>query len=254
MYQNLHMHTWRCKHAKGTERAYAERALEGGFTDIGFSDHAPLPASYALPVRGISRVRMGMDQLGGYVSTVRELKRLYAGRIRIRTGLELEYIPSLHREHSARLRDAGIEYFILGQHFLGHGEHFSDRETDDPGLLRRYCDTVIEGAATGDFCLIAHPDLFKFTGGGDIYAEEMERMCLALKELDVPLEINFYGMLRGRNYPDMRFWEIAGRTGNRVVFNADAHRPEQVWDPALLERGRGMVERFRLNYTQRVLD
>lgn len=254
MYQNLHMHTWRCKHAGGTEREYVERAIEGGFTDIGFSDHSPLPESFAGPVDGISRVRMDMGQLEDYVRTVKALRDEYAQRINIRTGLELEYIPSLHRELVPMLRDAGIEYFILGQHFLGHGEHFTNHETDDPDLLKRYCDTVLEGAATGDFCILAHPDVINFTGDDEIYAREMERMCTGLRETGIPLEINFYGMLKQRNYPDKRFWEIAGRTGSLTVFDADAHRPEQVWDPVMLEKGRELVKRYGLNYTGKVLD
>ena len=30
MIANYHTHTWRCRHADGTEREYVERAIEGG--------------------------------------------------------------------------------------------------------------------------------------------------------------------------------------------------------------------------------
>ena len=43
MIANYHTHTWRCRHADGTEREYVERAIEGGLKILGFSDHSPYP-------------------------------------------------------------------------------------------------------------------------------------------------------------------------------------------------------------------
>lgn len=39
--QNFHTHTYRCHHAKGTDRDYVEAAIKAGYTEIGFSDHVP---------------------------------------------------------------------------------------------------------------------------------------------------------------------------------------------------------------------
>ena len=45
MIANYHTHTWRCRHADGTEREYVERAIEGGLKILGFSDRtATIPA------------------------------------------------------------------------------------------------------------------------------------------------------------------------------------------------------------------
>lgn len=41
--QNFHTHTYRCHHAKGTDRDYVEAAIKAGYTEIGFSDHVPYP-------------------------------------------------------------------------------------------------------------------------------------------------------------------------------------------------------------------
>ena len=41
MHTNYHTHTYRCHHAFGTEREYIEKAIEAGFTVLGFSDHTP---------------------------------------------------------------------------------------------------------------------------------------------------------------------------------------------------------------------
>lgn len=36
MIANYHTHTWRCRHADGTEREYVERTIEGGLKILGF--------------------------------------------------------------------------------------------------------------------------------------------------------------------------------------------------------------------------
>lgn len=38
---NLHSHTYRCHHAKGTDEEYVLSAIKNGYTEMGFSDHAP---------------------------------------------------------------------------------------------------------------------------------------------------------------------------------------------------------------------
>ena len=41
---NYHTHTVRCGHAEGTDREYAEKAVERGLTHLGFSDHVTMAA------------------------------------------------------------------------------------------------------------------------------------------------------------------------------------------------------------------
>lgn len=71
MIANYHTHTWRCRHADGTEREYVERAIEGGLKILGFSDHSPYP----FPDGYDSGMRMWLDQVEGYVDTVLALKK-----------------------------------------------------------------------------------------------------------------------------------------------------------------------------------
>ena len=80
----------------------------------------------------------------------------------------------------------------------------------------------------------------------------MREICLAAKELDIPLEINFLGIWDGRNYPDPRFWKMAGEVGNTVVFGADAHQPDKVYNPRALEKAEAMVKTYGLNLADTV--
>ena len=43
MRTNFHTHTYRCKHAGGTEQDYVLAAINQEVSILGFSDHAPYP-------------------------------------------------------------------------------------------------------------------------------------------------------------------------------------------------------------------
>lgn len=90
MIANYHTHTWRCMHATGTEREYVENAIQGGLQILGFSDHTPMP----YPNGYVSPLKMRLDQLEDYVTTVHSLKKEYENDIQILLGLEVEYYPA----------------------------------------------------------------------------------------------------------------------------------------------------------------
>ncbi len=77
---------------------------------------------------------------------------------------------------------------------------------------------------------VAHPDIFNFVGDNKIYQEEMRKLCIASRELNVPLEINFLGIRENRNYPTDAFWQVAGEEQAPVTFGFDAHDVESAFD------------------------
>ena len=108
MIANYHTHTWRCRHADGTEREYVERTIEGGLKILGFSDHSPYP----FPDGYDSGMRMRLDQVEGYVDTVLALKKEYDKDIEIHLGLETEYFPRFWDQLIDFLSDYPFEYFV----------------------------------------------------------------------------------------------------------------------------------------------
>ncbi len=250
MIENLHTHTVRCRHAVGTEEEYVQQAIAGGLQTLGFSDHTPFlfPGSY------YSHMRMYPEELKDYVASVLTLKKKYAGQIHIRLGLEVEYYPDLIPALLDMLAPFGIEYFILGQHWCGNeiDEPYNGRPTEDADLLKRYCDQVIAGMDTGLFSYVAHPDLLNFQGDPDIYATHTTRLCQAAKDRRIPLEINFLGLREGRHYPREAFWEIAGNVSCPVVFGCDAHRPQDLVDPATEEKAMALVSKYHLQLLEHI--
>ena len=221
MIANYHTHTPRCRHADGTEEAYVQAAIAGGLEILGFSDHTP----YWFPDGYYTHMRMYPHQLPEYCDTVRQLQKKYVDQIQLHLGLEVEYYPAFFKDLLPRLRDQGIEYMILGQHWPGNemNEPYCGRATGREEDLARYCNQVREAMETGLFTYLAHPDLLYYTGDDKTYEFHMRRLCKAAKSCNMPLEINLWGLQCGKNYPDTRFWRVAAEEGNTVVIGADAH-------------------------------
>ncbi len=233
MKHNYHTHTVRCRHAKGTEREYIEAALEMGLETLGFADHAPqfFEGDY------YSTMRMYPEQLPDYAETLRALKWEYRDRIDIRIGLETEYYPQCFERLLALARENGIEYFIMGQHFLGWEKEYSGAVNvpDQEARLDRYIDQTREGLKTGLFSYFAHPNLIRFSGDDAVYRAHMLPYLRELKDMGIPLEVNFLGLTDNRHYPSKRFFALAEEVGNTVIYGIDAHSPGAILNAAASE-------------------
>lgn len=227
MIANYHSHTARCNHAFGTETEYVEHAIARGLQIFGFSDHTPqyFHGDY------YSHMRMRPYELLDYCATVRKLQAQFRHKIQIPLGLEAEYYPAIWKDLLIRLQDAGVEYLILGQHWLGN-------EQGEPGsaalcgeeTLRRYCHQVMDALETGKFTYIAHPDLINYAGDRRTYRQHIRQLCRAAKQSGTPLEINLLGLAYNKHYPNPLFWEIAAEEGCQAILGLDAHAPTHIQD------------------------
>ena len=238
MTANYHTHTPRCHHAAGTEKEYIENAIQAGFRILGFADHSPqfFEGGY------VSAMRMLPSQAPEYVETIKRLAEEYRNDLQILVGFEAEYFPALFPRLKQLCRDCGVDYLILGQHFL-HNEQsgvYVGGEGCDQEKLTAYVDEVIEGIETGCFTYVAHPDVCRYDADDAFYRREMGRLCRAAKAADVPLEINMLGHAGGRHYPCDKFFRIAKETGNSFVIGCDAHTPDFLLDRKAIEG----VEKF----------
>lgn len=250
MIANYHTHTARCRHASGTEEAYVLAALEEGLQVSGFSDHTP----YRFEGDYYSTFRMYPRQLEDYVESVLDLRQRYVGKIQIPLGLEMEFYPAYFPEVLQWARDGGIEYLLLGQHFVGNemGEHYCGRPTADEDILRRYCNQASDAMYTGLFSYLAHPDLLFFTGDQAVYRRHMRKICQAARDCGLPLEVNLLGILTGRHYPNPVFWELAAEEGCTVILGRDAHAPEQLRDHESEETANRLIRELGLQVTDTV--
>ena len=229
MKASYHTHTYRCKHAVGTEEEYIEHAIAEGLTILGFADHAPMPYKDGY----VSKYKMLKEELDEYFSILLALKEKYKDKIEIKIGLEAEYYPSLFEESLELWRKYPIEYLILGQHFVpeesGEGSFYSGWATAEKERITAYADAVITGMRSGVFSYLAHPDLINYQGSDSAFIEgEYKRIIEEANRLGIPLEYNLLGMSEGRSYPKPKFWSLAAELGAKVIIGCDSHSPERV--------------------------
>jgi len=193
---------------------------------------------------------MSGDQLEDYVTTVLDLRKEYEKDIHILLGLEVEYFPKFFAKLQQFTSAYPIDYFLLGQHFLGSslpGTPYAGAPTNDTAILTQYCNEVIEALGTGCFTYLAHPDLIRFTGDSNIYTAHMRRLCQSAKAHNIPLEINFLGLLTNRHYPRDLFWQIAGEESCDVIFGLDAHNLTHFEHTQSLAKALQIVEKYHLH-------
>ena len=247
---NYHAHTTRCSHATGSEEEYIQLAIAGGIRYMGFSDHMPHRFSDGHE----SSYRVPFDRGAEYINTIKALREKYADQIDLHVGFEMEYYPDYFAQMLQNAKDFGAEYLILGHHFLGQeypNGHGVTHETHRWSDLREFVSQVIEAMETGVFTYVAHPDSLNYTGSVEQYQKMMRLICIRARELDIPLEINFLGIRRGRHYPNEIFWEVAGQEQAPVTFGFDTHELEAACDRASLEFAMELVRKYKLNYIGR---
>ena len=106
--------------------------------------------------------------------------------------------------------------------------HYVGFKFDEEEKLKAYVEHTIEGMKTGLFTYLAHPDLANYIGDDDTYRKHMSRLVEAAVDLNIPLEVNCYGFVDGRNYPCDRFFQMASEYHPRFVIGCDAHKPEMI--------------------------
>ena len=248
MKNNYHTHTTRCFHAVGQDEDYVQAAIDGGFDLLGFADHAPWPFESGF----VSNIRMGMDALPGYLASVRDLQERYADRLPILLGLESEYFPRYH-DHLLRMRDMGVSYYILGQHYADSEEDtpYTGLEcSSDEGVLR-YAESTVRAIRTGLFIYVAHPDLFmrRYPVFDENCRAAARDLCQICKQNNLPMEVNLHdryrlGEANGNGYPNAEFFEIAYDAGAQIILGLDAHEPQEIADPREYDRAMAETAHF----------
>lgn len=228
---DYHMHTTRCGHATGTLEQYVRQALRVGLSEIGISDHAPLPDHLR---EGIT---MGPDDVEPYLSDLAGLRLHYQDTITIRTGLEVDF-PVHPTFDMSLLSDPRIDYLIGSCHYLDewafdHPDHvdgFKHRNIND--IYASYYSILGDLADSGMFQILGHMDLVKKFGHKPArdFTSEIEILAKKINRAGMAVEINTAGLLKpvGEIYPSPAILEILFRNDVPVTLGSDAHAPEHV--------------------------
>lgn len=259
---NYHTHTYRCRHARGTEEEMILSAMEKGFQEIGISDHIPLPyfrwhLLRALPhslknmhsllswcksfIYNGPGMRMPYREKKAYITQLNELQKKYSGKIVVYKGFECEYFRDYLPYYRQLLADQEVDYLIFGHHFhqFSVSSAYYGRQKLKKEDLLNYVDEAIEAMETGLFRYFAHPDLI-FIGypyWDDFVEGQMRRLIRCARDHQVVLEVNAGGLRRKKiqindricpPYPLDEFWCLAAELNAKAIIGLDAHDPSQL--------------------------
>lgn len=256
MIYNYHTHTSRCNHAFGEDEQYVLRAIEAGYEEIGFSDHSPWPFKNGF----VSDMRMTVNELDGYVESIRALREKYKDKIRIKIGLECEYFREYIPWLKKTVEDYELDYLILGHHFSPNEQYgVYNGFITSPHEVETYKNDVLDAIDSNMFSYIAHPDLFmrgypKF----DSACEKASREIIAKSnETGIPLEYNLLGIAHGKaagkvGYPHPEFWRLAGEMNATAVIGIDAHEPQAYLNTQLHKQAEQFLENLKVNLTDKI--
>jgi histidinol-phosphatase (PHP family) len=229
---DYHMHTPLCRHAVGEPVEYARQAVAIGLTEIGFTDHSPMPQD------DFDDWRMWDRQLDEYVAKVRLAQETFP-KLTIRLGLEVDYLPG-HEDWIRRLAARHPwDYFIGSVHYV------SDKwDIDNPAKLSEwkkrdaftvwaaYFDRLAQAAESRLFEVIGHADLPKKFGirPAENCRPLYEKFVAAAAAAGCAVELNTAGLRKDCReiYPCAELLELAHRQKIPITFGSDAHAPGEV--------------------------
>ena len=230
--QNLHTHGTLCDGRDDYESTVL-RAMELGFTSIGFSGHSYMSYSPAHS--------MSVEGTEVYKRTVRELARKYEGRIRVLCGIEFDMYSEDPLE--------GYDYIIGSVHYLKMGNEYVgfDRSADEVERVirtyfdgdgmkyaRKYYETLCDLPSYAKSDIIGHFDLitkhmetrhFFDTTSKEYRSYALEALHVLRESCNV-FEINTGAISRGYRstaYPEPFLLKEMKNLGCEIVISSDCH-------------------------------
>ncbi|MBD3178262.1 MAG: histidinol-phosphatase HisJ family protein [Candidatus Latescibacteria bacterium] len=229
---DYHLHTNFCGHGKGDPSEYVRAAIDRGLDEIGFSCHLPM-LNKPDPYHAMPRYMLPV-----YFESLRALQKEHSGSIRIKIGIEADYLEGYEDMISYLLSAFPFDYVLGSVHFLDQW-HFTSRagrdqysEVDPVEVFPRYYEEVRKLIRTGLFDILSHPDAIRkefFQPAGSL-DDEYKQVAELIRDEGMCIEMNTAGLRReaGFIYPHPDFLNICLDKGVPITIGSDAHRPEDV--------------------------
>ena len=229
---DAHLHTDLSPDSRVPMELYAAQAFERGIPEIALTDHLDFrPGAPAYEYADYPR----RQRLIG------DLQERWAGKVRIRFGVELTYQNRYEDEIREHLRTHSYDYAIGSVHATSDGPYHRSRVASFAAgktlaeAVAPYFGEVAGAIRSGLFDTIGHMDQCKrwllpwFPTSAYAAAPELyEPLLVALVESGTALEVNASGLRHPERetYPGprvvARYRELGGR---RVTIGSDAHLP-----------------------------
>jgi histidinol-phosphatase (PHP family) len=252
---DYHIHTKRCRHACGQDREYVATAVRQGLKEMGFSDHIPRFYEPADKKDKVTERGMSWEELEEYIHTVEAL-RGQNPEIRIKLGLEVDFVPGWERRLETILGRYPWDYIIGSVHFLpewSYGYLPYEKNRTSAEVYPKYFEQVARAAESGLFDVLGHIDLPK-RSFAPLPPPEMtalyQQLAERLGKARTVVELNTYGIRCLKQgsigiYPDEELVRLCYGQGVKFTLGSDAHRPEDVG--ANFAEACELMKRVRIN-------
>jgi histidinol-phosphatase (PHP family) len=243
MLADYHVHTPYCGHARGKVIEYVHAAVSLGLQEIGFADHL---GRYYLTANQRRRYwDWGMEErtAGRYVAELLELRELFKRQIRIRIGLEVDYVEGAEYLLEPIVSTYPLDFLICSVHCIPRfgWKHLSSysKSYDTSILYKEYFRIARAALRSGLFHVLAHPDfIWRYVGWPRRDAlmpfHEIAETVRAAQESGRCIEINANGLLWSQantveeGDPFEVLIEQCRRCGVPITIGSDAHEPSMV--------------------------
>lgn len=247
--QDKHIHTPFCPHgSQDALQDYVEKAIKSGFTEISFTEHAPLPPGFVDPTPEQDS-GMKLELLEDYFHAISTIKHQYQNDITILCGLEVDFIEGFEQQTKDFLTTYGsqLDDAILSVHFLRHKNTYTCLDFSaevfsqfalEVGSYQAVYDlyyATVEKSILADLGpyrpkRIGHPTLvhkFQLSFEETIDdTKQIEHILRLMKTHEWELDVNSAGLSKPdclEPYPPYEMITFAKSLGVPLVFGSDAH-------------------------------
>lgn len=243
---NYHTHTLFCDGSAEPE-FYVKSALEQKMKILGFSAHAPVSFENSWSLK--------TGDKSNYCKRIEELKELYADKIIILNGLEIDYIPGLTTPFAEFKEKCHLDYTIGSVHLvkspLSNDLWFIDgpEKNYTTGLetifnnnikkaVETYYKQIQEMVFTQKPDIIGHVDKVKMNNKKRFFSEDeswyvdfVDETLKVIAQNNCIIELNTRGIYSGKSesfFPSTFILEKCLSLDIPMMINSDAHKPEQL--------------------------
>jgi len=199
--------------------SFLQKASDMGINEIGFSEH---------------------DEFAGLIDkeVLIKVQEKYPD-VKIRLGLEVDYIPGKEKIIEKVTSANEYDYIIGSIHFIDgwafdhpdYKDRFADKDIDE--IYAQYFALVKEMVDTKLFDIVGHIDLIKKWGHRPVNKDifyYVNPVLQAIKASDMVVEINCSGLQKpvGEIYPSPKILELMFLHNIPITFGSDAHHTTQL--------------------------
>lgn len=232
-----HTHSHYSKHAVGTVDELAAAAIQKNVKVLTITDHAPFFVD--------KKNRLLEDELLSYFDDIERVRRRYAGRMKILTGLEFDFMPGSEPFLRRLLEMVQLDYVIGSIHYVPLGRELVKvwdlPRLNEPLVLDSYFRALQELLTCNLFDAVGHADTLLRAVPEAVLFHRLDQVLPLFASQRISYELNTSGLRKsiynpesgtehaaGASYPSRQAVLALLAAGASFTIGSDAHDPIDV--------------------------